>query len=111
MYPPIHILPTLLSLIFHPLSLTSSIAVTEVRKAPDVAQSDGEGEAGEDELDLVTPDPPILFLSPRDADALVVISSVDGDSYLRSVSLQPHILQKGEKMSWVSEILSSTLDV
>lgn len=82
------------------VTLTSSIAVTEVGKAPDVAKTDGEWKAGEDELDLVSPHPSVVLLSPRDADALVVISSINGDPDLRSVSLQPHILEEKEKSWW-----------
>ena len=39
--------------------MTSSVFVAEVREAPDVAQPDRDGDAGEEEVERVVPRPPI----------------------------------------------------
>ena len=46
----------------HPLELTSSVLVAEVRKAPHVPQADDGSHHRQDELQFVAPLPPLLHL-------------------------------------------------
>ena len=59
------------------MRLTSTILVAEVGKAPDIAEPDGDGDAGEEEVQFVAP------LPPRRPVPLVTLDMDLGDLFTR----------------------------